>query len=349
MSLRFQNTQEVGDNSEWDSVFTNGPRITVTAGGLNGSSYKITGQTTTLQPNRFEMDMSLLSSLGTTWRFGWRLEPNSISYGTATRMIFSSLGPSLFRFYIKESGSDHVLEVDATHDDLTVTTITGTTIFSNADEITVEIKITQAASSVSSDGTYEIFLNGISEGTATGIDNFDRFNNAKSDEFEVDAPNMTGESGFSGDIFLDDVTFRDDNTVIFPLPVVHLKKSTDGGSNFTDIGDSATWGTGTVSAFIADDASTLFAFVDGGSRALYRSVDAGANWTNLSTLPFDVEAGGVSKHPDGRILISNRDAGAQTAAYAEAPDYSSWIDATGNPSFPATTPGNGSNAIIWIV
>lgn len=130
--------------------------------------------------------------------------------------------------------------------------------------------------------------------------------------------------------------------------VTHIEKSTDGGSSFSDIGDSGTWGAGWVGGFFADDANTLYAFVNGGSRALYRSIDAGSTWTNLSSMPFDVDPGGVSKHPDGRILISNRDAGAQTAAYAEAPDYSSWIDATGSPSFPVSTPGSGSNSIIWI-
>lgn len=130
--------------------------------------------------------------------------------------------------------------------------------------------------------------------------------------------------------------------------IEHLKKSVDGGSSFADIGDSGTWGADWVGAFFADDANILFAFVNGGSPALYRSINAGSSWTNLSSLPFDVDPGGVSKHPDGRILISNRDAGAQTAAYAEALDYSSWIDATGAPSFPTTTPGAGSNAIIWI-
>lgn len=130
--------------------------------------------------------------------------------------------------------------------------------------------------------------------------------------------------------------------------VMHLEKSIDGGASFTDIGDTPAWGADWVGGFFADDANTLYAFVNGGSPALYRSIDAGANWTNLSTLPFDVDPGGVSKHPDGRILISNRDAGAQTAAYAVSPDYSSWIDATGSPSFPTETPGSGSNSIIWI-
>lgn len=132
--------------------------------------------------------------------------------------------------------------------------------------------------------------------------------------------------------------------------VKHLSKSTDEGSSFTDIGDSGTWGTGWVGAFFADDTNTLYAFVNGGSRALYRSLDGGSSWTNLSSLPFDVDPGGVSKHPDGRILISNRDAGgSQSAAYAIGPDYSSWVDATGSPAFPSVPASSGgSNAIIWI-
>lgn len=152
--------------------------------------------------------------------------------------------------------------------------------------------------------------------------------------------------GFFGTANLNDIIYVygrwDDGAV------THLEKSTDGGSTFTDIGDSGTWGADWVGGFFADDANILYAFVNGGSPALYRSIDAGSNWTSLSSLPFDVDPGGVSKHPDGRILISNRDAGAQTAAYGETPDYSSWIDATGSPSFPVATPGNGSNAIIWI-
>jgi hypothetical protein len=128
--------------------------------------------------------------------------------------------------------------------------------------------------------------------------------------------------------------------------VTHIEKSIDGGTTFTDIGDSGTWGAGWVGGFLADDADILYAFVNGASRALYRSVNAGVAWTSLSSLPFDVEAGGVSKHPDGRILIINRTAAGQMVAYAEPPDYSSWIDATGSPSFP--TAGGGANSVIWI-
>jgi hypothetical protein len=125
----------------------------------------------------------------------------------------------------------------------------------------------------------------------------------------------------------------------------HISKSTDGGSSFTDIGDSATWTTGWVGAFFADDANTLYAFVNGASRALYRSLNGGSSWTNLSSLPFDVDYEAVSKHPDGRILIANRAAGAQMVAYADSA-YSSWTNATGSPSFP--TGGGGARSIIWV-
>lgn len=168
-------------------------------------------------------------------------------------------------------------------------------------------------------------------------------------EAQVDARTFYLSSyapGFFGTADLDDIIYVygrwNDGAV------THIEKSTDGGASFTDIGDSATWGVDWVGGFFADDANILYAFVNGGSPALYRSINAGTTWTNLSTLPFDVDPGGVSKHPDGRILISNRAAGAQTAAYAVSPDYSSWIDATGSPSFPTTTPGAGSNAIIWV-
>jgi hypothetical protein len=127
----------------------------------------------------------------------------------------------------------------------------------------------------------------------------------------------------------------------------HIIKSTDGGASFSDIGDSVTWGTGWVGGFMAVDTNTLFAFVNNGANsALYRTIDGGANWTSLSLLPFEVDPGGVSGHPDGRILISNRDAGAAMVAYAESPNYDIWFDATGAPSFP--TAGGGSQSVIWI-
>jgi len=127
--------------------------------------------------------------------------------------------------------------------------------------------------------------------------------------------------------------------------VKHLSKSIDGGSTFTHIGD-ATWGTGWVGGFFATDANNLFAFVNGGSRALWRSTNAGVSWVNLSTLPFDVDPGAVSLGGDGRLLISNRIAASQMAAYALSPDFSSWLDATGSPAFPQS--GGGSNSAIWI-
>jgi len=128
--------------------------------------------------------------------------------------------------------------------------------------------------------------------------------------------------------------------------VTHIEKSTDGGVTFVDIGDSATWGADWVGGFLADDASTLFAIINGASPALYRSTNGGTSWSNLSVTPFDVDPQSVSKHADGRILIANRSAGAQMVAYADPPDYPSWTNATGSPAFP--TAGGGARSIIWV-
>ncbi|KKL73343.1 hypothetical protein LCGC14_2075850, partial [marine sediment metagenome] len=98
--------------------------------------------------------------------------------------------------------------------------------------------------------------------------------------------------------------------------VTHIEKSTDGGATFVDIGDSATWGADWVGGFFADDASTLFAIINGASPALYRSLNGGTSWSNLSVTPFDVDPQAVSKHADGRILIANRVAAAQMVAFA---------------------------------
>lgn len=127
--------------------------------------------------------------------------------------------------------------------------------------------------------------------------------------------------------------------------VRHISKSVDAGATFTDIGDSATWGADWVGGFFADDASTLYAFVNGASPQLYRSLNGGTLWTSLSVMPFEVDPDGVSKHPDGRILIANRINGAQMAAYADSA-YAAWTNATGSPSFP--TGGAGARSIIWI-
>lgn len=127
--------------------------------------------------------------------------------------------------------------------------------------------------------------------------------------------------------------------------VTHIEKSTDGGASFTDIGDSATWGADWVGGFFADDASTLYAFVNGASPQLYRSLNGGTSWTSLSVMPFEVDPEAVSKHSDGRILIANRASGAQMVAFADSA-YSSWTNATGSPSFP--TAGGGARSIVWV-
>lgn len=124
--------------------------------------------------------------------------------------------------------------------------------------------------------------------------------------------------------------------------VRHIQKSTDGGATLTDIGDSATWGTGWVSAFFATDANNLYAFVAGASRALYRSQDAGTSWTKLSDLPTNFDAEAASLGADGRLAIVNLNSGGQQVATAESPSFASWTDISGS------IPTNGKGSVVWV-
>lgn len=123
---------------------------------------------------------------------------------------------------------------------------------------------------------------------------------------------------------------------------VHLAKTTDGavtiGSNLGD----GTWGTQWVSELFALNENTIFAFLAGGTPALWRTDDGGSSWTNLGTLPFDVDSASLSA--SGIMAICNLDSGtdAQQVAMSESP-FSTWTDA----STGLDTTG-GKKAIRWV-
>jgi len=121
--------------------------------------------------------------------------------------------------------------------------------------------------------------------------------------------------------------------------VEHLVKSTDGGATVgANIGGS--WTTGWVSEFFALNENTMFAFVAGASRALHRTDDGGSNWTNLGSLPFDVDSASLSAN--GVLCIVNRASGSQQVAVSSSP-FSTWADKTGT----VDTTG-GKVAVRWV-
>lgn len=385
---------------------------------------------------------SFTALTGTDLRFRIRLKLSAFSTTAVINTVAAQFDLRnnsdimVFQFSLTSDGSNGFLvEAFSSDDNANIESISGSgEAVSSSDEICLEIRAIRETADGNADGIAEFYIDGVSQGSLSDIDNFNRWNDGLD---TVRNRFLSNNPAFTDDLYYDEWILDDDNAVslcpvaftgnrilveaidqataqtiylttwedgtlylynralndlsqvgiksfgsavssdltarskyiapyapLFPDvvnfgdyiyvygrwddgSVKHLALSTDGGTGTfgSNLGD-ASWGSDWVSGFLADDENTFFAFVNGSSRALWRSTDGGLSWTSLSSLPFDVDPGGVSKHPSGRILIINRNTGAAMAAYAEAPDYSSWIDATGSPNFP--TAGGGSRTARWI-
>ena len=76
----------------------------------------------------------------------------------------------------------------------------------------IECDYVRAATNVSADGSYRVWVDGVLEITETSIDNFDHFGNMSNVRVGVSAR----DGGTSGTIFIDEITANDDGAEIGP-------------------------------------------------------------------------------------------------------------------------------------
>ena len=150
-------------------------------------------------------------------RFGFRLDMNDWTDGggTANPTDFiiiqnNPTGDMLDIDFIGQGGGTIDLRFMTEDDAAADHTVTYSNLTSSSD--TWEVRIAQAANASSSDGTMEVFRNGASVGSATGIDNFNIYPGLQSAALTVFA---IGGEGDSGSFYIDDITLRDDDTAIF--------------------------------------------------------------------------------------------------------------------------------------
>jgi len=121
----------------------------------------------------------------------------------------------------------------------------------------------------------------------------------------------------------------------------HIARSVDGGLTFTDIGD-ASWTTERIGAMWTEDSNTIYVILNGSNR-LWRTTNGGAAWSNINSVPFDVEHRALSRHANGRVLISRNVAGAVAVSYLDSPYTGAWVDITD-----ALPISDGKLSVIWI-
>lgn len=308
MSERYNIDFEPGDFSEWDS-----------SGGTNlvvSSSSPITGTWSAradwvATPVSVDNSLSLLSTLGDTFRIGMRVRLNSLNYGSVqttsdTFFAITSGTGDIVRLRFLKSGSQSLLEMK---DSISATPIVGSVDFSDGVARTIEARIVKESSFGAGDGVLELFIEGLSEGSDTGVTNFNQFNSAKVGltNFLLIPFDIISGTGHSGSGSFDDLIFRDDDTQIYAPPATtHIWLSTDGAATFANIGDSA-WTTEVVGGVVVVPGTayqTIFATVD---TDLYKTVDGGTTWTLETAIGYEIDFLDLEKD-NTTVFMAKRDA-----------------------------------------
>jgi len=78
--------------------------------------------------------------------------------------------------------------------------------------------MTQAATNVSSDGVYEIKVNGVQDFIDSAMDNYDYFVSMQGSSFEFRLYPIAAEAGVTGDMYIDHIQWNDDGTTLYNPP-----------------------------------------------------------------------------------------------------------------------------------
>lgn len=219
MSIVFSDDFESGDFSAWDTVPAGGTRNSVTASaGMDGTTY---GDeiTPTDAGSAASQSLTVFTIVGNTLRLGFYLNKNDITalvpgpFAQATVIQVSTFSfPIAIRIYLKDTGSGIFIEY-LTHEDDGTDHSSSTGLLASG-EVVIEVKIARASTSGSADGEVELFINGSSVDSITGLDNYDLFADIPNGTLATGADNFTGDS--TGSFYLDQIVLRDDDTPIYP-------------------------------------------------------------------------------------------------------------------------------------
>jgi hypothetical protein len=217
MSVVANLTHETGDLSQYDDTVIDGGDLSVTAAAaLAGTSYGLA----CLIDDTNEINASKNLTKAAILRYRFYIDPNSLTMtsGTYFRVInIESQGgsyPAISYVFLWKNGANYELRHYIRRDGGAVAN--DTAVISDAPHY-CEVNIVRAATSSSADGTCEWWVDGVSQGSWTGIDNYNLLQ-----DYDWKASLgviFAAPSGSSGTFYLDELLVNNDGGVIGPVAV----------------------------------------------------------------------------------------------------------------------------------
>lgn len=214
MALRYDIDFEAGDFSEWDDPPDSPAYLTVSSTNpITGTYSASLAPGTSVSPtNHFARNnTNALSGLDVSvLRAGWRFNINDFAFGSNSSYRFFGLGSgSTIANTILIDGGGGVINIGDQ-----IGSLAGTTDIGDGSDHTIEIRW-QRENGTDGDGTTTYYIDGVQEVQATGLSNGSSLDGLTGEtaSFILKPDNQTGATG---SFRVDDIIFRDDDTVIYP-------------------------------------------------------------------------------------------------------------------------------------
>jgi len=224
MATLFSINHNSNNLNEYDRLYVDGARIYTAAGAALNSTAGGLGVTLVSDSvvGYGQKNYGVSGVSGITLSI--RIDPNNLAMGSGdvfqwARAFDLSTGDNLVDLLLYYSGSAYQVALTA-YEDGGAGTATSYHTISNAEHL-IAAAVARASSSVSADGVAELSIDGASEQTLTGLDNYDVW--AATDTFRFGATGGV-DSTTTGTFYIDEIVLTDDapSGGVTTLPLVVL-------------------------------------------------------------------------------------------------------------------------------
>lgn len=210
-------THSTGDLSQWSSTTTDGGDLSVTAeAALAGTNYGLSLLINDANNLVAAQDLTKAPKL----RYRFYIDPNSIAgvgdWVVNVQQVFQTGGGyrNIIVCTLERTGGVYSLVVSAYNDSNGLSFETSA-IITDAPHY-VEIYETSATSDISSDGTFEWWLDGVSQGSVSNVDNYNDFVDSN---WGINFCFKYPSGAPIGTFYMDELVVNDDGGVIGPISI----------------------------------------------------------------------------------------------------------------------------------